>query len=1062
VLRLRLLGELAVELDGAAVEPPSSRRAWALLGWLALHPGLHPRGSVASRFWPDVLDASARGSLRSAIWALRRALGRAGERYLYADHERVGLDPAAEVWVDVAAFDELVAAGRIEEAAALGSSGELLAGLDDDWVLEARDEHRAKLTDVFERLALDAQQRGDPPAAIGWTRRQTSLDPLAEQPLRRLMERLANGGDRGAALAAYERFRDRLERELRLAPSVETRRLAGELREGRPAGAGRPIPGYESALPLVGRDDDLARLLAAWRAARAGSGAVVTISGEPGIGKTRLALELLERARAEGAGTASCAALDLGGGAPLGLWAELIGDLSRDLDAPPLDAAWPTVLAPLVPDLEHRLGRQPGRRTGAAPALERARLFEATVALLEWASRRPLVLLLEDVHAADAASLELAGYVGRRAAGLPVLLVLTRRPLPRRADVDALEHALRARGRLACELTLRPLAPTEVARLARMVAPLPAARVEQVVAAADGNPLLAVECARALGRGEDERPETLRGAVRAALAPLGDDALLLAQFAAVAGHELDRRELDALPIESPSDAGARAMDSGLLVGAAGRIGYRHALLRDAVYRDLAELCRVGLHEALGTALSAREPRFAAEAARHLRLAGREDLAVAQLVRAAAHARGVAALAEAAAALTEAIELAPADPSVLVELAEVEAWRGRAEESDAAFDRALELLSGERGEELARAWVRRAAWYRGALCHPRHVLEAARQAVELLDTADEAAPGVRVEALAAWAWAEAVAGDPEAADELLARVHAVLGPRAPGDLMAHWVGHVRAFALVRRGRFRDSYAPQIAAAEAALRAGRPDLAHGGWENAACAAASAGDFDRALEFVDRDLTALRGTGLASLEVNLLADRAHILVRLDRADEARAAVDAQRALAERLDIPALLAASEHDSGLVALALGEYDRAERELAAALAHDAPVSRPSARLARAEALVRLGRHDEADAELRATALEPVRPGDLPDALVPRLTRLQGLIAAGRGDHELARRRLTEAVDGWRRLLDRAASGDRYVATLVDFGRPPVVGLIEPARELDRVLSELDAFQAAPT
>ena len=68
MLLVRLLGELEAEVDGDAVEPPPSRRAWSLLGWLALHPGEHPRGAVAARFWPDVLDASARASLRSAAW----------------------------------------------------------------------------------------------------------------------------------------------------------------------------------------------------------------------------------------------------------------------------------------------------------------------------------------------------------------------------------------------------------------------------------------------------------------------------------------------------------------------------------------------------------------------------------------------------------------------------------------------------------------------------------------------------------------------------------------------------------------------------------------------------------------------------------------------------------------------------------------------------------------------------------------------------------------------------------------------------------------------------------
>ncbi|MEW6583971.1 MAG: transcriptional activator domain-containing protein, partial [Actinomycetota bacterium] len=116
--------------------------------------------------------------------------------------------------------------------------------------------------------------------------------------------------------------------------------------------------------------------------------------------------------------------------------------------------------------------------------------------------------------------------------------------------------------------------------------------------------------------------------------------------------------------------------------------------------------------------------------------------------------------------------------------------------------------------------------------------------------------------------------------------------------------------------------------------------------------------------------------------------------------------------------------------------------------------RPLARLARAEALLGLDRLDDAEAELRATVLEPVGAGDFPDALVPRLTRLQGLIAVARGDRQLAERRLREAADGWRRYVPAGGEGDRYVATLADLGRPPVAGLVEPASELERVLAEL--------
>src|ERR1700760_3113659 len=74
MVHIRLLGSLGIDVDGLPVELPASRRAQALLGWLVLHPGRHSRASLAGRFWPDVLDASARASLRSAVWALRRSL----------------------------------------------------------------------------------------------------------------------------------------------------------------------------------------------------------------------------------------------------------------------------------------------------------------------------------------------------------------------------------------------------------------------------------------------------------------------------------------------------------------------------------------------------------------------------------------------------------------------------------------------------------------------------------------------------------------------------------------------------------------------------------------------------------------------------------------------------------------------------------------------------------------------------------------------------------------------------------------------------------------------------
>jgi DNA-binding SARP family transcriptional activator len=79
VLRVHVLGPMEVDAGGTAIVA-DRRRTWSLLGWLALHPGPHARGDLAARFWPDVLDSSARASLRSAVWTLRRDLGPAAGR----------------------------------------------------------------------------------------------------------------------------------------------------------------------------------------------------------------------------------------------------------------------------------------------------------------------------------------------------------------------------------------------------------------------------------------------------------------------------------------------------------------------------------------------------------------------------------------------------------------------------------------------------------------------------------------------------------------------------------------------------------------------------------------------------------------------------------------------------------------------------------------------------------------------------------------------------------------------------------------------------------------------
>jgi DNA-binding SARP family transcriptional activator/tetratricopeptide (TPR) repeat protein len=1076
VLEVRLLGELGAEFDGAAITLPTSRRACLLLAWLALRPGPHSRPRLAALLWPDVLDASARASLRSALWALRAALGPTAGEYLRTGRDYVEL-AGDGLRVDVRELERLLAAGCPREAVVL-DRGDLLSRFDADWVLDARDEHRDRLCAAYAALAAAAEADGQVALARDWAAKRAAARPLDEQAARDLIRLLVAGGDQAGAVAAYQRLAARLGAELGVSPAAETTRLVAAPQEAAPG----LVPSAEltagaGAARLVGRDGEVRALLRHWRASQAGSGTAVAISGDGGMGKTRLVREVLGAAAADGALTATAAAGGPGAAAPFALWSELLDDLIAQAgpmpESPPHGGGdWDLPLAAI--------------RTGAPapatePGLDRIRFFEATVALLSWAAcGRPLALALEDLHAADRSSLELVAYAGRRLTRQRVLLVLTRRRLPPRPELDAVLGALRARGALAAEFDLGPLPATALDELVGSAADLPAAYRERIVRLAAGNPLLAVETARSAAHDVDPAAG-LSGATRLALARLGPAARLFTELAAVAGRDLDRAEVASLPLlASPARAAAEALGSGLLCSRADRTGFRHGLLREAVYQDLPDPVRARLHETLATWLRERLPRGSAvrlsparntaEIARHFRLAGQDDLAAGQLVRAASAARAVAALPEAAAYLAEAASLTDKagtgpDPELLIELAEVQAWRGKLAESDEAFGRALELIASDDDHAQAAAWVRRGHWLRGGICHPRESLRSYRAALDFLGRGGDDDPLILAESLAGMAWAQAVAGDPGEADKLLIKAERLLSevgqvPALRFSRLSHDVDVARAHALLRAGRFTESYAPLIAASGAAGRAGRPDLAYSCLANAASAAACAGDLPLALDFADRCLPLVVPNGLLPLCVYTHSARTALLRLLGRLGEARVACDAAAAAAERVGLPELEGLVHHDRGLLAAAAGEHRAAASELGLALDLGAPVSRPLARLLRAGALARDGRPDDAERELRAVALEPVSPADLPDTLVARMSHVQGLIALRRGNLSLAARRLREAESGWLRRCGQGraehdkAAGQGYVAALIDLGRPPVAALVEPARELAALRADI--------
>ena len=1021
MLRVRLLGELQADVDGAPVAPPASRRAWSLLAWLALHPGTHARGVVAARFWPDVLDTSARASLRSALWELRRALGT--DEPLVAGRERIAL--RAET--DLAEFEAHVAAGRLEDAVAL-HRGPLLAGLDEDWVLEARDELSERVGSAYSRLAAEA---ATPAAAVAWARRRLQLDPLDEDAARELMRRLAEAGDRAGALATYDRLSERLREALGLAPSQQTRTLAATLRQVE-----APATARADGPPLVGRDSELQELAALLQRVEGGVGAVAVIGGEGGIGKTRLAAELLARARAGNARAARCGAV--AGAPPFAPWVELLAALARELEPPPADSRWPEELGRIAPSLPRRLGRAHGRPADVPGDLARARLYEAAVELAEYATAdRPLVLMFDDVHVADAPTLELAAYLARRIVAMPVLLVLTRRLTPRRDEVDALVHTARARGVQVREHELRPLNRVQLVALIDAVSALDAPTRERVILAADGNPLLALESARAAGAGDHGPPASLRGVVRTAIAGLVPPARRVTELAAVAGRPLDRLEVAALA--DPEDVIA-AMDCGLFRSIDGRVGFRHDLLREAVAADLDDARRDQHHETLGRALRASP----AEAARHLRLAGRDDLAAERLVEAAAAAVRATASVAAVTFLREAVELRPDDDQIRIELATVLAQLARREEALEEYDR-LALATPEAHHQAA-------LWFRGPLCDPGRARTAATRGL-----ARASEPWLRAELLLIKAWAEVTIDGSTAGEATLAELSALGLDLEGSPLPRHHLRTVEAFALTGEGRLPEAEAAFVASGEAAEAAGRPDLAYSGWANAACVAVALGDTERAVSLADRGAVSTSPFPVLALQTTSL--RAGVLGLLGRYEEAREASDHQSELAARLGSPVLVALADHDAGLLAAMSGDHDRAQELLARALTGDPPIVRADARLRRAESLARCNRPDDADAEIRAAALEPIRAAQRPDVLVARMAFAQALVARVRGDAGLAARRLGEAERHWRRLAGDDSFGRQHLDSLVDLGRPPVTGIVMPSRELERVAEELRGLEA---
>ena len=414
-----------------------------------------------------------------------------------------------------------------------------------------------------------------------------------------------------------------------------------------------------------------------------------------------------------------------------------------------------------------------------------------------------------------------------------------------------------------------------------------------------------------------------------------------------------------------------------------------------------------------------------------------------------------ALSRAEELLTEAAALQPSNVETVLDLAGVAAHRGMADQAQARFERAvIDLNAADNRLGVVPAHIRWAEWNTGPLCRPLVARHAVSTALELIDTAGVSALRLRLQAQAFLALCEAMAGDPEACEQLLESIDKQCR-RLPTDPILDIRRHIaRTLAQIRQGRLDEVGDAGRAAAAIARSIGRLDLMYGSLLNSAAGLASTGAYTEALQLLDEIGTMPSAGPLPlAIEADVQLSRAWLMSRLGRHAEATRVARSTQRLAERIGGPELAATADAETGRILLRAKCYEEAAECLARALhAQIASIRRPLARLQRAEALTRLGRITDAQEELAATALEPLGRADWPDTLVARMASVRGLIAAAEGDRVEAQRYMQRAAAGWRRRIG-AADATGSSAALADLGRP-VIGQISPAEELDTVLADL--------
>lgn len=765
---MRLFGTL--EIEGLERGQLGRRQVRTLLRMLALDAGQPvPVATLVDWLWGEGPPDRAAEQIGVLVSRLRSSIGanrveRTDAGYaLHAD------------WTDIAALEDLATEARqrlhdcalsaARAAAAAGLAllrGPLLADEPDAWWAEPTrvraDALAGQLAELGARAAMAAHDWSDAAdmAQLALLRR-----PHDEAILRIRMEALARTGRAAAALGAFGDVRARLRDDLGVSPSAESEALHTAILHGRlPDMTARPTPAHS----LPGRQSALSSLDLLLDRAEHGHGRVCMIEGEAGIGKSSLLAAWRERATSRSATVVSVVATDLGNALPMQPLLDTLDALLRDRGHGP---------DPLGDDV-HLLGPLLASRHEPAPPAQlasltdpgtgRALVFAAIVSVLRRAAERgPVVVLIDDVHFADTATMAWLGYADQRIRDAAVVIVAARR----------VEEGVALPGVPVIELG--PLDATAAAEIVGQ------ARAADLHARSGGHPLFLVELAAADPTGL--MPKSIQASVEERCARAGAAAATL-QAAAVIGSTVD---LDLLASVTGTTAGTLLdhLEEGLrrrfLVEAGPTFEFRHQLVREALAATVSASRAAFVHRETGRALAARSVIDPMTVAHHARLGGDVTLAADMLVRAARTAILRFDPSEALSLLDEAISLDDSAAARL-ERARIRSMTGAYAEADDDVAVAQRLGGSTDALEVA-AWS-------------AHFQRRFDDALHLADNGAEAADDaeMRTSCLALGGWISLARGDLEGASMRLNS--ALREPPAPSRPLAEtWLGYV----LLNRGQ-----------------------------------------------------------------------------------------------------------------------------------------------------------------------------------------------------------------------------------------------------------------------